>query len=89
MNVNQSAVVAQEPAIKESSDEDLLALAERLTGMMREHQQAVARLSTRRREVMACLKSDRQVSVSSIAKRIGVSDQAVFQDLRKMASREQ
>lgn len=52
------------------------------TNMMREHQQAVVRLGGQRREVIRRLRRKR-VPYRVIADSCGVTDQALFADLRK------
>lgn len=53
-----------------------------LTSMMREHQQSVVRLGKMRREAIRRLRS-RRVPYRTIADACGVTDQALFADLRK------
>lgn len=66
-----------------TDDSELMDQAARLTELMREHQSAVHRLSKRRRKVYQELK-DGGRPVAAIAKHVGVSDQAVFHELRKI-----
>jgi hypothetical protein len=53
-----------------------------LTSMMREHQQSVVRLGKMRREAIRRLRG-RRVPYRTIADACGVTDQALFADLRK------
>jgi hypothetical protein len=56
--------------------------AKTLTEMMREHQQAVASIGTQRRQVIRRLRAN-LVPYKFIAEKCGVTDQALFADLRK------
>lgn len=60
----------------------MLENASTLTQMMRQHQDAVRRVGERRREVIRALR-DEQVPYRVIAAACGVTDQALFADLRK------
>lgn len=60
----------------------LLDTAASLTQMMRQHQDAVRRVGERRREVIRSLR-ERDVPYRVIASACGVTDQALFADLRK------
>lgn len=68
-------------ADKEKVDK-LLDDAATLTQMMRQHQDAVRRVGERRREVIRTLR-DHEVPYRVIAAACGVTDQALFADLRK------
>lgn len=59
-----------------------LETAKTLTDMMREHQQAVASIGTQRRTVIRRLRAN-AVPYKDIAEKCGVTDQALFADLRK------
>lgn len=63
----------------EDSDLDKVKI---LTSMMREHQSAVVRLGNQRRSVIRRLRKSR-VPYRVIAEACGVTDQALFADLRK------
>lgn len=58
-----------------------------LTEMMREHQASVMRLGKQRRTIIRRLRGDR-VPYRVIADACGVTDQALFADLRKHADEE-
>lgn len=60
----------------------LLDTAASLTQMMRQHQDAVRRVGERRREVIRSLRAHK-VPYRVIASACGVTDQALFADLRK------
>ena len=60
----------------------LLHDAEALTQMMRQHQDAVRRIGDRRREVIRELR-DVNIPYRRIAGACGVTDQALYADLRK------
>lgn len=64
------------------NEEDMLDQVRLLTQMMREHQNAVVRLGKKRRRIIRKLR-DRRVPYKDIADACGVTDQAVFADLRK------
>lgn len=53
-----------------------------LTQMMREHQSAVVRLGSQRRDIIRRLRKSR-IPYRVIAEQCGVTDQALFADLRK------
>ncbi len=53
-----------------------------LTQMMREHQSAVVRIGKQRRRLIRKLR-EKRVPYKDIADACGVTDQAVFADLRK------
>jgi hypothetical protein len=63
----------------ETSDLDKVKV---LTSMMREHQQSVVRLGNIRRDAIRRLRGKR-VPYRTIAEACGVTDQALFADLRK------
>jgi hypothetical protein len=65
--------------------EAMLEEARTLTDLMREHQNAVKRLGEKRRVVIRSLR-DHNVSFRVIAASCGVTDQALFADLRKHPS---
>lgn len=56
--------------------------AETLTRMMRQHQGAVQRIGENRRQVIRDLREEK-VPYRTIAAACGVTDQALFADLRK------
>lgn len=68
--------------IKVQSEADDLEKCRQLTQMMREHQQSVIRLGKQRRKVVRRLRNLR-VPYRTIADACGVTDQALFADLRK------
>lgn len=68
--------------IKVSSEQEDLDKCRQLTQMMREHQQSVVRLGKQRRKVVRRLRNLR-VPYRTIADACGVTDQALFADLRK------
>lgn len=62
--------------------EDGLDRVRMLTQMMREHQSAVVRLGAQRRAIIRELRKSR-IPYRVIAEQCGVTDQALFADLRK------
>jgi hypothetical protein len=68
--------------IKNETEHDDLEKCRLLTQMMREHQQSVVRLGKQRRKVVRRLRESR-VPYRQIADSCGVTDQALFADLRK------
>lgn len=62
--------------------EDELYRAALLTTMMRQHQESVIRLGGQRREIIRSLR-EKRVPYRKIADICGVTDQALFADLRK------
>ncbi len=66
----------------EDEDVKLLNDAEKLTQIMRQHQDAVRRVGANRRMVIRALR-DHKVPFRVIASACGVTDQALFADLRK------
>lgn len=64
------------------SEPEMLDQVALLTQMMREHQNAVVRLGRKRRRLVRKLR-EKRVPYKSIAGVMGVTDQAVFADLRK------
>lgn len=68
--------------IKVQTEADDLEKCRQLTQMMREHQQSVIRLGKQRRKVVRRLRNLR-VPYRTIADACGVTDQALFADLRK------
>ena len=67
--------------IKDNETDDL-EKCRLLTQMMREHQQSVIRLGKQRRKVVRRLR-EKRVPYRLIADSCGVTDQALFADLRK------
>lgn len=63
-------------------ENEMLEQVKLLTQMMREHQSAVVRLGKKRRRIVRKLR-ERRVPYKDIADMMGVTDQAVFADLRK------
>jgi len=70
------------PEFKIEDNESDLQKVKMLTQMMREHQQSVIRLGQQRRKVVRKLRQ-RRVPYREIANSCGVTDQALFADLRK------
>jgi len=68
--------------LQEESEQDDLEKVKILTQMMREHQQSVVRLGKIRRKTIRKLRVKR-VPYRQIADSCGVTDQALFADLRK------
>lgn len=68
--------------VEELSGQEMLDKAAMLTQMMREHQSAVVRLGRQRRRVIREMRKNK-IPYKSIAFACGVTDQAVFADLRK------
>jgi hypothetical protein len=68
--------------INKETEADDLEKCRLLTQMMREHQQSVIRLGKQRRKVVRKLRENR-VPYRLIADSCGVTDQALFADLRK------
>ena len=66
----------------EIQEDDLLYKVRMLTQMMREHQSAVIRLGNQRRVIIRDLRKTR-TPYRVIADACGVTDQALFADLRK------
>lgn len=64
------------------NESEMLDQVRLLTQMMREHQNAVVRLGKKRRRIVRKLR-ERRVPYKDIADVMGVTDQAVFADLRK------
>ena len=77
MNFGQIKVDQQEQV--EDSD---LEKVKMLTAMMREHQSSVVRLGNQRRTIIRRLRKQR-IPYRVIAMACGVTDQALFADLRK------
>lgn len=77
-----SDVVLSSPAEAELSEQEMLDKVSMLTQMMREHQAAVVRLGRQRRRVIRLMR-EKKIPYKSIAFACGVTDQAVFADLRK------
>ena len=78
----QKLGVISVPEFKSENDENDLNKVKMLTQMMREHQQSVIRLGKQRRKVVRKLRT-RRVPYRVIANSCGVTDQALFADLRK------
>lgn len=68
--------------------EDDLKKVKLLTQMMREHQNSVVRLGQQRRSIVRRLRN-RRVPYRQIADWCGVTDQALFADLRKHPEEEE
>jgi len=68
--------------LNKETEADDLEKCRLLTQMMREHQQSVIRLGKQRRKVVRKLRENR-VPYRQIADSCGVTDQALFADLRK------
>jgi hypothetical protein len=77
---NAALVLAVED--KDTSESEMLDGVRLLTTMMREHQAAVVRLGKQRRRLVRKLRELR-VPYKTLADSMGVTDQAVFADLRK------
>jgi len=75
-------------SIRMEKEEDLLRQVGLLTGQMRDHQEAIKDLNTQRRRVVRQLRELR-VPYRRIAQHAGVSDQALYADLRKHPEEEQ
>lgn len=69
-------------ALSTDSDDSDLDKVKKLTQMMREHQHSVVKLGKQRRKVVRRLRK-RRVPYRQIADACGVTDQALFADLRK------
>lgn len=69
-------------SLQEENEQDDLEKVKILTQMMREHQQSVVRLGKIRRKTIRKLRVKR-VPYRQIADSCGVTDQALFADLRK------
>mgnify|MGYP003344793373 CR=1 FL=1 len=70
------------PNVKIESEEDLLRQVGWLTTQMRDHQESIKDLNSQRRRVVRALRTKR-VPYRKIAQHAGVSDQALYADLRK------
>ena len=77
-----SEVILSNSAEQVLSERDMLEKVQTLTQMMREHQAAVVRLGRQRRRVIRMMR-EVKIPYKSIAYACGVTDQAVFADLRK------
>lgn len=75
-------------SIRMEKEEDLLRQVGLLTGQMRDHQEAIKDLNTQRRRVVRQLRELR-VPYRRIAQHAGVSDQALYADLRKHPEEDQ
>ena len=69
-------------------EEDLLRQVGLITSQMRDHQEAIKDLNTQRRRAVRQLREHR-VPYRKIAQHAGVSDQALYADLRKHPEEEQ
>lgn len=78
----EMGVVGSEDGPIIPSTEDELYRAALLTNMMRQHQESVIRLGGQRRQVIKNLRA-KKVPYRTIADACGVTDQALFADLRK------
>ena len=67
---------------KQKLQDQLLSQCAMLSSMMREHQAAVVRLNAQRRKKIRQLR-ELDVAYRVIAEECGITDQAVFADLRK------
>lgn len=74
-------VVIEDLSVMDTNADDL-AKVKMLTSMMREHQSSVVRLGKQRRTIIQRLRS-RRVPYRQIADACGVTDQALYADLRK------
>ena len=77
-----SDVILTMADVSELSEQEMLDKSSMLTQMMREHQAAVVRLGRQRRRVIREMRKHK-IPYKSIAFACGVTDQAVFADLRK------
>jgi len=73
---------------RQDEEADDLEKCRLLTQMMREHQASVMRLGKQRRQIVKRLRGNR-VPYKVIADACGVTDQALFADLRKHADDEE
>jgi hypothetical protein len=80
--MNELGVVNLGDSIAKETETDDLEKCRLLTQMMREHQQSVIRLGKQRRGVIRRLR-EKRVPYRLIADSCGVTDQALFADLRK------
>ena len=74
-------VVIEDLSVMDTNADDLNKV-KMLTSMMREHQSSVVRLGKQRRTIIQRLRS-RRVPYRQIADACGVTDQALYADLRK------
>jgi DNA-directed RNA polymerase specialized sigma24 family protein len=79
-NVLNAVVIAT--GDDEVTEQEMLDKVRLLTQMLREHQSAVVRLGKQRRRIIRKLR-ERRVPYRDIAEVCGVTDQAIFADLRK------
>lgn len=70
------------PVVKVETEDDLLRQVGLLTAQMRDHQEAIQDINTQRRRIVRLLR-ERRVPYRKIAQHAGVSDQALYADLRK------
>lgn len=82
MDANTSGVVVLATGDEDVNEDEMMDRVRLLTQMMREHQSAVVRLGKQRRRLVRKLR-ERRVPYKDIADVMGVTDQAVFADLRK------
>lgn len=81
-NMTTSSVVIATTGDEDMTEDEMLDQVALLTQMMREHQNAVVRLGKKRRRLVRRMR-DKRVPYKDIAGAMGVTDQAVFADLRK------
>lgn len=81
-NMTTSSVVIATTGDEDMTEDEMLDQVALLTQMMREHQNAVVRLGKKRRRLVRRMR-DKRVPYKDIAAAMGVTDQAVFADLRK------
>lgn len=82
MEATSNGVVVLDTGDDDVNENEMLERVRLLTQMMREHQSAVVRLGKQRRRIVRKLR-ERRVPYKDIADVMGVTDQAVFADLRK------
>lgn len=82
MTSGAAIVIASATGDADVTEQEMMEKVRLLTQMMREHQNAVVRLGKQRRRVVRKLR-ERRVPYRDIADVMGVTDQAVFADLRK------
>lgn len=81
MEQNATAVLVTS-GVDAINEDEALDKVRLLTQMMREHQSAVVRIGKQRRRLIRKLR-EKRVPYKDIADACGVTDQAVFADLRK------
>lgn len=82
MQQNTAAAVLVTSGVDAINEDEALDKVRLLTQMMREHQSAVVRIGKQRRRLIRKLR-EKRVPYKDIADACGVTDQAVFADLRK------